>query len=159
MRLIAGWTLTTIVLLCAANVGAQPLGPRSMISKHSMMGRPAFLEHVFRPELIMRHQREIELTSSQQEAISESMKETQRNLVDLRWQFEAESQELAKILEGKKVDEAAALAQAQEVMNTEQRIKKEHLGMLIRTKNHLKPEQQEKLRKLRPTRRGGRSRK
>jgi len=60
---------------------------------------------------------------------------------------------LAKLLEGDAIDEAAALAQAQKVTSIEQQIKQEHLGMLIRIKNQLTPEQQAKLREVRPNRR------
>jgi len=98
----------------------------------------------------MRYQREIGLTSAQQEAITRAMGETQQGLVGLRWKFEAESQELAKLLDSESVNEGSALALAEKVMSIEQQIKKEHLRMLIRIKNELKPEQQAKLRQLEP---------
>jgi Spy/CpxP family protein refolding chaperone len=123
------------------------MGPRSL------MQRPEFLRHVFRPELIMRHQNDINLTPAQQESITQAMGETQKKLVDLRWRSEAESQTLSKLLEGDTIDEAAALAQFQKVMSIEQQIKQEHLGMLIRIKNQLTPEQQAKLLEVRPDRR------
>jgi len=150
--------LITLFLWCALPAGAQPMGPRSPMDASAMdapamMHRPVFLDHVFRPELIMRYQREIGLTSAQQEAITRAMGETQQGLVGLRWKFEAESQELAKLLDSESVNEGAALALAEKVMSIEQQIKKEHLRMLIRIKNELKPEQQAKLRQLEP---GGR---
>jgi Spy/CpxP family protein refolding chaperone len=136
--------LAMLFLWCAVPVGAQPM------DASPMMHPPAFLDHVFRPELIMRYQREIGLTSAQQEAITRAMAETQQALVDLRWKFEAESQELAKLLDSESVNEGAALAMAEKVMSIEQQIKKEHLRMLIRIKNELTPEQQAKLRQLEP---------
>jgi len=156
--------LVTLFLWCAVPAGAQPMGPQlpmdaPPMDAPSMMHRPVFLDHVFRPELVMRHQREIGLTSAQQEAITRAMGETQQGLVDLRWKFEAESQELAKLLDAESVNEGAALAMADRVMSIEQQIKKEHLRMLIRIKNKLNPEQQAKLRQLeenRPRRRQGR---
>jgi Spy/CpxP family protein refolding chaperone len=98
----------------------------------------------------MQHQRDIELTAAQQEAITQAMHETQRRLVDLRWRFEAESQKLGKILEAERVDESAAVAQAERVMAIGQQTKTIHLAMLIRVKNLLNKMQQQKLRELRP---------
>jgi len=148
MKPVLQLSLVTLLLCCAASAGAQPMGPQVPTDAPAMMHRPVFLDHVFRPELIMRHQREIGLTSAQQEAITRAMGETQQGLVDLRWKFEAESQELAKRLDSESVDEGAALAVAEKVMSIEQQIKKEHLRMLIRIKNKLNTEQQARLRQL-----------
>jgi Spy/CpxP family protein refolding chaperone len=118
-------------------------------------GPPPFLENVFPPGLIMRNQTEIGLRSEQREAITRAMGETEKQLTELRWEFESEAEKLRKLLEADRVDETAALAQADKVMAIEQRIKKAHLGLLVRIKNKLDPAQQEKLRALRPARRGG----
>lgn len=149
MKLAARLTFAVLLLCCVVPAAAQPMGPDSM-GPRSMMHPPGFLEHVFRPEIIMRHQKEIGLTTAQQEAITQAMAETQQGLVDKRWKFEAESQELTKLLNKDSLDEGSALAQAEKVMNIEQEIKREHLRMLIRIKNQLTPEQQAKLRQLEP---------
>jgi Spy/CpxP family protein refolding chaperone len=117
-----------------------------------MMGPPAFFAYLFPPELVMRHQSELGLTSSQQEAITRTMAETQAKLVELQWKFEAAMQTLTKALEKETVDEEAALAQWDQLSAVEQQIKKAHLGLLLRIKNQLTPDQQEKLRALRPAR-------
>jgi Spy/CpxP family protein refolding chaperone len=119
-----------------------------------MMGPPAFLEHVFPPELVMRYQSELGLTPAQQEAMTHTMAETQAKLVELQWKSAAAMQALTKILEKDTVDEAAALAQWDQLSGVEQQIKKTHLSLLLRIKNQLTPSQQEKLRALRPTRPG-----
>ena len=119
-----------------------------------MMGRPTFLEYVFPPELVMRYQSEIALTSDQQKAITRIMAETQAKLVELQWKSEAAMQALTKALQKDAVDETAALAQWDQLSGVEQQIKKMHLGLLIRIKNQLTPSQQEKLRALRPARPG-----
>jgi Spy/CpxP family protein refolding chaperone len=98
----------------------------------------------------MRHQGEIGLTSAQQEAITEAMAESQKKLVQLQWRSEAESEKLTKLLRSDAVDETAALAQAERVLQVEQEIKQTHLALLIRIKNQLTPAQQKKLRELRP---------
>jgi Spy/CpxP family protein refolding chaperone len=118
------------------------------------MGGPSFLENVFPPSLIMRHQSEIGLTDAQRETITKQMEETEKALVTLQWDVERESEKLGKLLAAGHVDEAAALRQADQVMSAEERLKKAHLTLLIRIKNDLTPAQQEKLRQLRPERHG-----
>jgi Spy/CpxP family protein refolding chaperone len=143
------------VLAVVAPVTAQPMehfgGGRHM----GMGGPPAFLENVFPPALIMRNQSEIGLRPEQRDAITQAMADTEKQLVDLQWQFEGEAEKLGKVLGAAKVDEAAALAEADKLMAIEQRIKKTHLTLLVRVKNQLDPTQQEKLRALRPARRAG----
>jgi Spy/CpxP family protein refolding chaperone len=114
------------------------------------MGGPSFLQNVFPPGLIMRHQSEIGLTDAQRQAITKQMEETEKALVSMQWDVERESEKLGKLLAAGHVDEAAALRQADLVMSAEERLKKAHLTLLIRIKNELTPAQQEKLRQLRP---------
>src|SRR5438552_3084167 len=56
-----------------------PHGPPQvvMMGEAGMMGPPAFLNHVFPPELVMRHQDELGVTPAQQEAMTRIMAETQ----------------------------------------------------------------------------------
>jgi Spy/CpxP family protein refolding chaperone len=125
-----------------------------MMERPGMMGPPAFFEHVFPPEVVMRYQSELGLTSAQQEAMTQIMAETQAKLVELQWKFEGAMQALTKMLEKATVDETAALAQWDQLSGVEQQIKKMHLSLLLRIKNQLTPSQQEKLRALRPPRPG-----
>jgi Spy/CpxP family protein refolding chaperone len=127
-----------------------PHGPPGRMGRPGMMGRPTFLEHVFPPEMVMRYQSELGLTSTQQEAMTRIMAETQTKLVELQWKSEAAMQALTKALEKETIDEAAALAQWDQLSGIEQQIKKMHLSLLIRIKNQLTPSQQEQLRALRP---------
>jgi Spy/CpxP family protein refolding chaperone len=123
-----------------------------MMGRPGRMGPPVFLEQVFPPELVMRYQSELGLTSAQQETMTRIMAETQTQLVELQWKSEAATQALTKILEKDMVDETAALAQWDQLSEFEQQIKKAHLALLIRIKNQLTPSQQEKLRSLRAAR-------
>ncbi len=132
---------------------AEPLpGPPRVVvmGEVGMMGPPAFLRHVFPPELVMRHQEELEVTPAQQEAMTRIMADTQAKLVELQWKFEAATQALTKLMEKNTVDETAALAQWDQLTGIEQEIKKAHLTLLLRIKNQLTPSQQEKLQTLRP---------
>lgn len=137
-------------LSCAA-ADASSMGPRR---------GPAFLRQLFPPSLIMRQQGDIGLTPAQRDAITTEMAEAQKAVLDVRWQLEEKTAGLTKLLAADKVDEAAALAQADEVVKLEDRLKRIRLGMLIRIKNVLTPAQQEALRKVQaeepPERRGAR---
>lgn len=117
-------------------------------------GRPLFLDQLFRPELVMRHQAEIGLTAEQRAEITAAIKETQERLAPLHWEVEAKSEAVAKLLEAEQFEVEPALARAGEVIDVEGRIKKEHVRLLLRIKSVLTAEQQRKLRELRPDRCG-----
>lgn len=143
--------LSLIPLMSPLLMMAQPMGQPPM-GEPPMGGPPAFMENVFPPGLIMRHQTEIGLTDAQRETITKQMEDAQKSLVALQWDVERESEKLAKLLAVDHIDEATALRQADQVMSAEERLKKAHLALLIRVKNTLTPAQQEQLRKLRPGR-------
>ncbi len=111
---------------------------------------PNFLGQVFPPELVMRHQADIGLSSGQRKAITEAMSESYAQVVEAQWSIQAATEQLKSLLEGTQVDESAALAQIDRVMEAEQQLKRSHLALLIRVKNQLKPEQQARLRELAP---------
>ncbi len=148
--------LRTTVALCLTLLAApllaaaQPMDP-PMEGGPPGMGGPSFLENVFPPGVIMRHQGDIGLADAQREAITKQMEEAQKALVTLQWDVERESEKLGKLLAAERIDEAAALRQADQAMIAEERLKKGHLTLLIRIKNALTPAQQEKLRQLRRT--------
>jgi Spy/CpxP family protein refolding chaperone len=144
MRTIRRAILAALVLGWAAGspAHAQALGVRRM-------REPAFLRELFPPALIMQHQADIALTDAQRDAISKEMANAEKATVELRWQLEAKTAALGKLLAADTVDEAAALKQADEVLALEDRLKRLRLGSLIRVKNLLTPAQQETLRKLR----------
>jgi len=145
--------LCLILLAASLQVAAQPMEP-PMEGGPPGMGGPSFLENVFPPSLIMRHQSDIGLTDAQREAITKQMEDAQKTLVTLQWDVERESEKLGKLLAAERVDEAVALRQADQVMSAEERLKKAHLTLLIRFKNALTPAQQQKLRQLRPEHHG-----
>jgi Spy/CpxP family protein refolding chaperone len=125
-------------------MGGQPGGP------------PAFLGELFMPGLVMEHQRDIGLTAEQRDAITKEMTATHQKVLELRWGLEEKSDALRKLLAENKIDEKTALARAAEVMDIERQMKQAHLTLLIRLKNQLTPEQQQKLAELRPHERLGR---
>ena len=149
MKSIAALVAAALLALTALPCAAQGFGERRM-------GPPPFLKQLFLPAMVMQHQREIGLTDAQREAITREMAAAQQKLLQLRWQLEEKSEALDKLLATDRVDEKAALASAGEILDLERQMKQAHLELLLRIKNQLSAEQQEKLRTLRP--REGRSR-
>ncbi len=112
-------------------------------------GGDPFASHLFPPELVIRHQRAIELTAEQRATITQAIAETQANVLEFEWDVASESQKLVELLKQNQVDEDAALAQAEKLMALERNVKKAHLSLVIRIKNTLTPSQQTKLQALR----------
>jgi Spy/CpxP family protein refolding chaperone len=140
-----GWFLV-VLLVSALPALAQEMGGPPMMG----MGPPAFLKELFLPGLVMEHQRDIGLTPEQRDAITKEMTATHQKVLQLRWGLEEKSEALQKLLAADRIDEKAALARAAEVMDIEREMKQAHLALLIRLKNELTPEQQQKLAALRP---------
>ena len=109
----------------------------------------ALESRLFPAELVMEHQAAIALLPAQQEAISKELGKTQTELVKLQWVLQTEKDQLVKVLDDAKVDEARSRQAADALMKAENAIKAAHLGLLVRIKNVLTPAQQQKLRALR----------
>ncbi len=109
----------------------------------------ALESRLFPAELVMDHQAAIALLPAQQEAISKELGKTQTELVKLQWVLQSEKDQLVKVLDDAKVDEARSRHAADALMKAENAIKAAHLGLLVRIKNVLTPAQQQKLRALR----------
>jgi Spy/CpxP family protein refolding chaperone len=100
---------------------------------------------LFPPEMVMSHAPDLGLSDEQRKAIIQDIQETQASVVPLEWELREESRKLGDLLEASQVDEEAALAQAEALALLEGRMKRTHLGLLIRIKNRLTEEQQETL--------------
>jgi len=105
---------------------------------------------LFPPELIMQHQAEIGLSKDQRKKLVKEIKATQGQIVELQFELKAAEGVLGKLVEADRVDEGKALAQSDRVMAMEQKIKRNHLQLLIRIKNILTPTQRKQLDQLRP---------
>ena len=140
------------VVLAAALLGwvAPGRADPEMMGSGPPPGPPPFMRQVFPPKLVMEHQQEIGLRPGQVEAIKHAMNEAQQQLVDLEWRLNAESEALGKLLSADHVDEAAVIAKLDQVTAIEQQVKKANFTLLVRVKNQLDPEQQAKLRAIRP---------
>lgn len=112
-------------------------------------GPDPIAEHLFPPDLVMRHAAELGLDERQRAGIKEAVQKAQARFVDAQFDLQGEAERMVKLLQTRPVDESAVLAQADKVMGLEREVKKTHLGLLVRIKNLLTPAQQEKLSGLR----------
>jgi len=126
----------SFALLAAAGAAAQqpPQAPDDPLARV-----------LFPPELVMQHQQDIGLRAEQRTAITKAIQDFQGKVVDLQWRMQEQSQRLASLLEKPAVDQAAALAQVDEVLGVEREVKRAHITLLISIKNNLSAEQQAKL--------------
>jgi Spy/CpxP family protein refolding chaperone len=157
--------LSVVALAACARSSAPPLPGDSVSSdgavtlsppRFSTTSRAAAPEplgpiesRLFPAELVMDHQADLALLPAQRDAIHKEVTATQAELVRLQWELGAEKDKLVAILGDAKVDEAKAKAAAAQVMDREDKIKAAHLAMLVRIKNVLTADQQDKLRAAR----------
>lgn len=112
-------------------------------------GEDALAKLLFTPELVMQHQGEIGLRPEQRTTITRAIGEFQGKVLDLQWRMQESAARLATLLGKPSIDQAAALAQVDEVLGLEREVKRAQLTLLILLKNTLTPEQQGKLEQLR----------
>ena len=110
---------------------------------------PSFDKLLFPPELVMQHQRALELTAEQRRVITDAVKTLQNQTVDLQWNLQAEQASLSEMLERQPINEQAAVAQVNKLLELEANVKRTHLGALIRIKNALTEKQIQQLTQLR----------
>jgi len=104
---------------------------------------------LFPPELIMKHQRELAIEDKQRDAMVAEVQKTQAQLVPLQWQMQGASEQMTKLLDAAKLDEAKVLAQADKLITIEREFKRAHLGLLVRLRNLLTDTQRSRLAELR----------
>ena len=100
---------------------------------------------LFDPQLVLKHAQELALQPAQRTTIIGAIKEAQADLLDLQLQMAERHQDLVKAMEATRVDEGASLALADKVMGLERDMKRKQLQLLIRIKNALTREQQDRL--------------
>jgi Spy/CpxP family protein refolding chaperone len=98
----------------------------------------------------MQHQAELGIDERQRGALMKEVAAFQSQIVDVQWRMTSAAEELARLLDAPRVDEARALAQADKVMALERDVKRSHLALLIRIRNLLTDAQRAQLARLRP---------
>jgi Spy/CpxP family protein refolding chaperone len=107
-----------------------------------------FAGNLFPPELIMQHQQAIGLSEEQKNFVKTELQKAQIRLTELQWGLQEEVEKLSASVKQDQVDEALALTQLDKVLAVEREIKRTHIGLLIRIKNRLTPEQKMRLREI-----------
>ena len=100
------------------------------------------------PMVIMQNQEQLGLTKKQIDLIKNEMKSFQSDIVDVQWDLNAAKTTLEKELDSEKIDLHAALQSMNKVLDAENRLKRQHLALLIKIHNVLTPEQQDQLETL-----------
>jgi len=113
-----------------------------------------FEKAFFDPQLVLQRAKEIGVTSQQRTAILDVIKKAQVELVPLQMDMAEPALELVEMIEEAKIDEAAALAKADKMLKIENEVKKVQMSLLIRIKNLLTKDQQDRLRAIREGGRG-----
>lgn len=129
-----------IVLTVAFASAQQPPHPPQPPPPHDPLAR-----FVFPPELVMQHQREIGVTDEQKTYLRGEIQRVTLRFTELQWQLQDAMEGLASVMKESSVNEQQALSQLDKILDTEREIKHLHIGLAIRIKNKLTPEQQSRL--------------
>ena len=143
-------------LLCAVTAaGAQHMGPPGGHGRHhpgEMMDGPLAEFGLFPPDFVLANQNALGLSDKQLLAITKDVGATHEKFAGMRDAIRPLAEKLHAMLSQSRIDEPEALALAAQVHDMEKQIKMEHLGLMIRVKNNLTPDQQETLKSLAPPR-------
>jgi Spy/CpxP family protein refolding chaperone len=112
-------------------------------------GTDELSQNLFAPELILKYRQNIGLDDAQSKSLKELVQKAQSRFLDLQWDMQTEAGKLAQLLREPRIDENAAIAQADRVLGMEREVKKAQLSLLVRVKNLLTPAQQDQLVELR----------
>lgn len=111
---------------------------------------PDPLAHLmFPPDMIMAHARQLNLTDEQKAFLRAEIQKTTTTFQELQWKLQDQMELLQETMKSTSVNEQQALAQLDKVLEIERDIKRLHIGLAVRLKNRLTPEQQDQLHKLR----------
>lgn len=152
-------TVLFVALLCVVTVvsGQQPPsapnppnGPVGPPPDHPHPPNPDPLAHLmFPPDMIMGHARQLNLTDEQKAFMRSEIQKTTVSFQELQWKLQDQMELLRETMKSTSVNEQQALAQLDKVLEVEREIKRLHIGLAVRLKNRLTPEQQEQLHKMR----------
>ena len=97
----------------------------------------------------MGHMRELGLTDEQKTYMLGEIQKTTASFQDLQWKLQDQMELLHETMKSTSVNEQQALAQLDKVLEIEREIKRLHIGLAVRLKNRLTPEQQNQLHQMR----------
>jgi Spy/CpxP family protein refolding chaperone len=106
-------------------------------------------QNLFAPDVVLKYRQEIGLDDAQSKSLKELVQKAQARFLDVQWDMQSEATKLGVLLRAPRIEETAAIAQADKVLGMERQVKEAQLSLLIRIKNLLTPAQQDKLVELR----------
>jgi len=104
---------------------------------------------MFPPDFILGHARQLGLTDEQKSYMRGEVQKTMNSFTELQWKLQDATEQLHETLKTTSVNEEQALAQLNKVLDVEREIKRLHIGLGVRLKNRLTPEQQLQLQQMR----------
>src|SRR5689334_3939370 len=142
--------------VASAQEPGQPGRPPNAPGADNLPNRPPHppnpdpLAHLmFPPDMIMNHARQLKLTDEQKTFMRTEIQKTMASFQDLQWKLQDQMELLQETMKSTSVNEQQALAQLDKVLDIEREIKRLHIGLAVRLKNQLTPEQQDQLHKMR----------
>lgn len=140
--------LTVLVVILVSGIILTVAFASAQQSPHPPQPTPdhdPLAQFMFPPELVMQHQREIGLTDEQKTYLRGEIQRVTLRFTELQWQLQDAMEGLASVMKESSVNEQQALSQLDKILDTEREIKHLHIGLAIRIKNKLTPEQQSRL--------------
>src|SRR6185436_14318190 len=159
MKATIAIVFATAFLIATVVTGQQPQPPQAPDARGSDNApdhphpppNPDPLAHLmFPPDMIMSHARQLNLTDEQKAFMRAEIQKSTVTFQELQWRLQDQMELLQETMKSSSVNEAQALAQLDKVLDVEREIKRLHIGLAVRLKNRLTPEQQDQLHKMRP---------
>ena len=135
---VALWVLPGWFLLASSPLAAQ-----------QPPGRDPIAENLFPPDLVLSNQKAIGLDETQRNFVRSEVLKAQTRFTELQFQLQDAMETLVGLLKQNPVEEAQVLSQLDKVLEAEREVKRTQIGLMVRIKNKLTPEQQARLRQLR----------
>jgi Spy/CpxP family protein refolding chaperone len=146
----AAFLIVSVVTAQQPPQAPQPPGPRGADNvPHPPPNPDPLAQLMFPPDMIMGHARQLNLTDEQKAFMRAEIQKTTTTFQELQWRLQDQMELLQETMKSSSVNEAQALAQLDKVLDVEREIKRLHIGLAVRLKNRLTPEQQEQLHKMR----------
>jgi Spy/CpxP family protein refolding chaperone len=108
-------------------------------------------QNLFPPDLVFAQAGAIGLTDTQKANIQSAVLGAQSRFVLYHPRLQQATQTMGRLLGQSRVADAQVLAQLDKVLSLEREVKRTQIGLMVRIKNILTPDQQAKLRQLRST--------
>ena len=145
---IAALMIATVV------VGQQPAPqvpgePQAPNHPHPPPNPDPLAHLLFPPDMILNHARQLNLTEEQKQFMRGEIQKSTATFQDLQWKLQDQMELLHETMKSPSVNEQQALAQLDKVLDIEREVKRLHIGLAVRLKNRLTPEQQDQLHKWR----------